>query len=97
MEKDKCDTIPYFVHEGEVARYERTTKRLIYVVVLLVVLLFLSNIVWLWAWNQYDYETYTIDSCGGGNASFIGNNGVINNGPSNCAETNEKEWQVKRD
>ena len=54
MEKDMAQ-IPYVVYEGTQARNERTTKRLVSVIILTVLLLFISNGLWLYAWMQYDY------------------------------------------
>ena len=80
--------VPYLVYENTIARFERTVKRLIIVVVILAVLLFASNMAWLYEWNQYDYADVTMDNLDGGNANYVGAgaNGVINNG-----ETSSKE------
>ena len=43
-------------------------------------LLFASNMVWLYVWNQYDYSSYEVNSEDDGNANYIGNNGDITNG-----------------
>ena len=46
-------------------------KRLIVSIVLAVILLFVSNAIWLWAWMQFDYgtetvtDTYSVDMDGG--------------------------------
>lgn len=87
-----CDTcketkvadVPYIVHESAMARNERTLKRMIVALAIAVVLLFATNAAWLYAWNQYDYEseTVTVDSNDGGNANYIGNDGDITNGES---------------
>lgn len=60
MEKDIAQ-IPYVVYEGTQARNERTTKRLVSVIILTVLLLFISNGLWLYAWMQYDYTGTTND------------------------------------
>lgn len=76
-------TVPYIVYEGSQARYERTIKRLITVIILVIVMLFASNAMWLYAWNSYDYVEEDIDVDGGnGNANYIGRdlNGELNNG-----------------
>ena len=77
MERD----IPYIVFEGEMARHERTIKRLVTLLILTIALLFISNVAWLWFFNQFDYSTDTVaqDTTEGDN-SYIGENGVINNG-----------------
>ena len=50
------DSVPYIVHEGAMARQERTIKRLWILVIILIVSTILCNMVWLYEWNQYDYE-----------------------------------------
>ena len=73
--------VPYIVYEGERARNERTTKRLIHALIVALAILFATNAVWLYAWMSYDYsgaETVTVD--GEGIANYIGNSGVITNG-----------------
>lgn len=67
MEKNEL-TIPYFVHEGDMARGERTIKKLMIALVVAIALIFASNAIWLYAWMQYDYvntdssSTVDIDS-----------------------------------
>ena len=79
-------SIPYFAHEGMMARNERTIKRLIISLIIAVVLIFASNALWLYAWMQYDYtdtestETVDVDGSGDCIANYIGNDGDINNG-----------------
>lgn len=84
MEDTKDLTVPYVVFESTQARAERRDKRNGIVIIVLIVVLALSNLAWLYAWNQYDYVSETssvnIDSQDGGNANYIGHNGDINNG-----------------
>lgn len=86
MDDDKTLTVPYIVYEGSQARHERTVKRLILVIILLAVMVFATNALWLYVWNQYDYvdeATQDIElDAGEGNANYIGRdlNGEINNG-----------------
>lgn len=65
MDDDKV-YVPYIVYEGEMARQERQTKRLIVMLIIMLVLFFASNMAWLYVWNQYEYveetETTTIDA-----------------------------------
>lgn len=79
MEDNK---VPYIVYEGTVARFERTVRRLIIVLAVTILLLFASNAIWIYEWNQYDYSDVTLDSQDGGNANYMGAgaSGVINNG-----------------
>ena len=80
MDKD----IPYIAFEAEMARHERTVKRLVLALILSIAMLFISNVAWLWFFNQFDIESETVqlDSSNNGTASYIGQDGVINNGGS---------------
>lgn len=82
MEDNK---IPYIAFEAEMARYERTIKRLLKALVIAIALLFVSNVAWLWFFNQFDYSTDTItQGTEAGDNSYIGAgaSGVISNGES---------------
>lgn len=78
------DQVPFIVYEGTIARLERTIKRLIILIGITILLLFASNAIWIYEWNQYDYADVTMDNTDGGNANFMGAgaSGVINNGES---------------
>lgn len=84
LDKSEMDkiTVPYIVYEGEQARNERHVRRLVIALVICIILIFASNVIWLYAWYQYDYtstETVDIDS-GEGIANYIGRDGDITNG-----------------
>lgn len=68
MENREERVVPFFVYETEVARNERTTKRLITALVITIILLFASQAIWIYAWMQYDYTseevTYSQDGEG---------------------------------
>ena len=87
--------IPMIVHEAQQARNERVIKRLILALIIITALLFASNVMWLYAWMQYDYtstsQEYQVDlsTKGGGNANYIGQNGDILNGKGESNEKNE--------
>lgn len=83
---DADNRVPFIAYEGTVARFERTIKRLIVLVGITILLLFASNAIWLYVWNQYYYEDVSIENQDGGNANYIGANGYINN-----AENSSKE------
>lgn len=53
-------SVPYVVHESAMARAERQTKALVWVIVLLIVLLVGSNCAWLWYENQFEVVEETI-------------------------------------
>ena len=85
--------IPYIAFESEMARYERTIKRLLIALIAAIVLLFASNVAWLWFFNQFDITTeeVVVDGTEQGNANFIGADGVINNGGSEVQEDEVSE------
>ena len=73
-------------HEADMARNERTIKRLIIALIIAFVLIFGTNAIWLYAWMQYDYVSTEDNSTdvqlyadGDSNANYIGENGDINN------------------
>lgn len=79
--------IPYFCHEGDMARAERTIRRLWILCILLIALLVSTNIAWLYYENQFAEEvTVTQDSSTGIN-NYVGGSGVITNGET---DSNEK-------
>lgn len=93
--RDMPDAVPYIVHEGAMARNERLVKRLIICLAISIIMIVVTNVVWIYAWTMYDYSSdqVTVDSKDGGNANFIGENGTINNGESigEKQKTNVKE------
>lgn len=89
--------VPYIVHEADMARMERSNKRLSVLATILVALLFISNALWIWMWNQYEYVdtvTTTVSQDGEGN-NIIGNgNEVTDESDGNGNEdTNSEESQ----
>ena len=86
--KETVESVPYIVYESAQVRNERNIKRMLIALVLAVVMLFASNLVWLYAWFSYDYEsieTVTVDGKDGV-ASYIGNDGNVYNGESYSTE-----------
>lgn len=82
--------VPFIVYEGTIARFERTIKRLIILIGITILLLFASNAIWIYEWNQYDYQEITVDSQDGSNANFMGAgaSGAISNGQSKSENPN---------
>ena len=82
-------SVPYVVHESAMARAERQTKSLVWVIVLLIVLLVGTNVGWLVYESQFEVaeetaETYTIQQEGeNGNNNSIINGGEVVNGETN--------------
>lgn len=83
MEEQK---IPYFVHEGIMARMERTVRRLWILCIILILLLAGTNGAWIWYESQFEdvvttkQITQDVQSDDGGDA--IINDGVHINGES---------------
>lgn len=81
---DEHKDVPYIVHEGMMARMERTIRRLWILCIILVLLLAGTNAAWIWYENQFMDESLTVtqdlDSGNGGDAVI--NDGVHINGES---------------
>lgn len=82
--------VPYIVHEGMLARQERTIKRLFITLGVVIMLLAITNLAWLYVFYQYDYESYSV-SANGGDANYIGNDGDITYGIGESKETVKEE------
>ncbi len=91
---EEKNAIPYIVWEGERVRDERRHRRDFIVKIILIILLFVSNALWLYAWNQYDYsdgsEIVTIDGGEKGIANYIGHDGEISYGEDYYPENDTK-------
>ena len=74
--KEQRQTVPYIVHEADMARQERTIKRLWILLILLIVLLVGSNVAWIAYESQFTDEIVTeIDAeqeTGEGNNYVVG-------------------------
>ena len=77
MDEKTAATIPFFVHEGEMARAERTNKRLWILAVILILALIGTNAGWIIYENQFEEQEYTVsvqqDTDGSGDNTFTGN------------------------
>lgn len=84
--ENRAASVPYIVHEAGEARAERHIKRLIIALVATVVMMFVSNAVWLYCWMQFDYgvetvtDSYSVDMDADGIATYIGEDGEVNYG-----------------
>jgi MFS-type transporter involved in bile tolerance (Atg22 family) len=78
--KENMDPVPYIVHEADMARQERTIKRLWVLLILLIVLFVGSNIAWIVYESQFEdvVVEQEVDT-GEGDANVTGV-GDINNG-----------------
>lgn len=81
---DELKSIPYIVYESAEARSERTIKRLIIALIISILIGFVTNLVWLYEWNQYDYvdesETRIFTQDGQG-LNIIGDSNEVTNEP----------------
>lgn len=91
--------VPYIVHEGDMARMERSNRRLWIIVLVLIVLLVGSNIAWLCYENSMEEVSTTnevtqeLDTGGGGDAMI---NGDVNIGESKeNSKNHNKDTQEK--
>ncbi|MBO7712405.1 MAG: hypothetical protein J6S85_02480 [Methanobrevibacter sp.] len=65
--------IPYIAYEAEMARAERTQKRLIKVIIMLIALLVATNFAWIIYEAQYEDLTQTVtQEADNGTNEFIG-------------------------
>ena len=84
METKEAMTIPYVVYESLLDKTDLQHKRMTGIIILLVILLVASNLVWLYAWNQYDYvegEVYEIEaSQDGEGVNILGAGGDVEYG-----------------
>lgn len=69
--KEPTASMPYVVHEAEMARAERYFKKLWAVIIILLFMLVATNIAWLWYESQFETiettESYDLNADGNGN------------------------------
>ena len=76
MENDK--TVPFYVHEGEMARQERHIKRLWILCIIIFVALIGTNAGWIVYESQFEDVSMTVtQDTPSGNNSFVGHDGDI--------------------
>jgi hypothetical protein len=76
------NNVPYIVYESAVASHERITKRLFFALIFCIVLLFVSNGLWLYYESQFDYvstEESTTYSQDGEGTNIIGSLNEVDN------------------
>lgn len=74
--------IPYYVHEAEMYRMERNNRRWFIAFMVVLFMLFATNIGWVIYESQFENVVVTQDNADGYN-SYIGNDGDIINGTAN--------------
>lgn len=86
MNCDTCthrpDPVPFAVHESNMARMERTIRRLWILLLVLVVLLVGSNALWIWYESQFEDVTVEQEVDTGEGDAFVVGNGDLNYGES---------------
>ena len=73
-------TIPYIAYELEQAKHERTVKRLIVLLVITIMLMFFTNLAWIYAWNIQHEQGNVEMTTESGTTNYIGGNGTVSNG-----------------
>lgn len=58
---NKVADVPYIVHESAMARQERTIKRLVIMLIVILAIWFSTIGVFVWYLNQYDFENYDVE------------------------------------
>ena len=86
MEERENVSVPYLVHEGVLARMERTIKRLWVLCIVLIVLFVGTNAGWLYYESQWEDVIVTQENADGYN-NYVGNDGDIYNGKTNDQNT----------
>lgn len=59
---------------------KETIKRQWIIIIVLIAVLFASNMAWLWVFQSYDYTSYEQTTDSGGINNYIGGDGDVNNG-----------------
>ena len=96
-------SVPYIVYEGELARQERHIKRLLVILAIMLALFTISNLAWLYVWNQYEYidesettTTTTIDAQQDGEGVNIVGGEDVNYGSESDDTNDEKEKDTSK-
>ena len=76
-EEQKTVDVPYIVHEGIVARQERTIRRLWILCIVVFAAFVISNCAWIWYESQFveEYVTQEVDT--GNGAAYVAGIGDI--------------------
>lgn len=93
-------TIDYIVYRDAIADNRWVIKRLVVALIVAIALLFVSNMAWLYAWNQFDYSSTetTLESDGNSVANYTGGDGgVVYGGESNGTENDPNQANSNND
>lgn len=102
MDKDvtinpsNSESVSKFIFESVCARFERTIKRMTIIIIIAIILLFASNVVWLYAWMQYDYSSETTEdvelNSDNAPATYIkGEGNEVNNGKGERKDNEDED------
>lgn len=95
MDNDNNIIISRYAFERMQTKDEKNDRWRNIIILVLIILLVVTNAMWLIAWNQYDYvdDTYSVDldSGYGGDANYIGNDGDISYGENYCNQTETEQ------
>lgn len=93
MENKDNIIISKYAFERMQAKDEMNDRWRNIIIIVLIILLVVTNAMWLVAWNQYDYvDGYVeIDTGEGGDANYIGNDGDISYGTNSSSQEIENE------
>lgn len=95
MEENRLpDAVPYIAYEDAMVRNERLVRRLVLTIALCIILLFVSNAIWIYKWNQYDTISYDQDGSGLNNIC-TGTQGDVLNGTKVKDKETEKQKESK--
>lgn len=88
VEKSEPIAVPYVVYRDSVSHDRWIIKRLVVALIVCIALMFASNGLWLYVWNQYDYvsDETTIDSSGYGIANYTGGDGGVTVGEDHYSQ-----------
>ena len=88
--------VSYATYSDTVADKQWVIKKLVRAIIIIVCLMFVSNIAWLVAWLQYDYSSTetTLESDGNSIANYTGGDGgVVYGVESDSTQDNPDETQ----
>lgn len=77
IDENLKETVSFLVYESSQTRLDRIIHKLVISLVISVALLFISNALWLWVWNQHDYSNNTITQDGSG-TNVVGDGNEVN-------------------
>ena len=88
-------TVPYVVYSDRMWHDRWVIKWVVRALIITIILLFASNAIWLYVWNQYDYSSTetevvtTVDSEGDGIANYTGHDGGVSIGKGDGSQDND--------